>query len=97
MSKVLWMPSALEDLRSLQEFISRDSEVYANKFVDDVFKVTERLEIFPESGRIVPEIGIPTVREVIYGSYRIIYELMDDMVNIVAVIHGKRLLSDIMP
>ena len=95
MSNVLWMPSALEDLKGIQEFISRDSVYYANKFVDGVFDATEKLEIFPEMGRIVPELGIPSVREIFYGSYRIIYELIDDDASIVAVIHGKRLLPDI--
>ena len=94
MSKALWMPSALDDLRIIQEFIARDSVYYAKKFVDEAFRATERLEIFPESGRIVPEIGLPTLREIVYGSYRIIYELIQNRVHVVAVIHGKRLLPD---
>ena len=95
MSNVLWMPSALADLRGIQEYISRDSIYYADKFVDEAFDATEKLEIFPEMGRIVPELGIPSVREIFYGSYRIIYELINDDAHIIAVIHGKRLLPDI--
>ena len=95
MSNVLWMPSALEDLKGIQEYISRDSVYYADKLVDEVFDATEKLELFPEMGRIVSELGIPTVREIFYGSYRIIYELIDDNAHIIAVIHGKRLLPDI--
>ena len=85
----------MEDLKGIQEYISRDSVYYANKFVDEVFDATEKLEIFPEMGRIVPELAIPTVREIFYGSYRIIYELINDNALIIAVIHGKRLLPDI--
>ena len=95
MSAVLWMPSAVADLQNIQEYISKDSVFYANKFVDDVFSATEKLEIFPEIGRIVPELGVQSVREIFHGSYRIIYELINDNPQVVAVVHGKRLLPDI--
>jgi len=94
MSKVVWSPSALDDLKIIHEYIARDSSSYANKFTECVFNATERLLIFPQSGRIVPEIGNPNIREIGHGSYRIIYELIDDKVNVVAVVHGRRLLPD---
>jgi plasmid stabilization system protein ParE len=94
MNKIIWAPSALNDLRKIHEYIARDSLSYANKFTDGAFDATERLSIFPQSGRVVPEIGNPSIREVGYNSYRIIYELIDDKVNVVAVIHGRRLLPD---
>lgn len=97
MSKVQWMPSALEDLQGIQKYIARDSIYYANKFVDEAFKATELLASFPESGRMVPELENPAIREVIYGSYRIIYEFTNDNVYVVAVVHGKRLLPDVYP
>ena len=93
MSKVSWMPSALDDLKSIRDYIAKDSVYYAEKFVDGAFKAAERLEQFPKSGRMVPEIGNPVLREIIYGSYRIIYELDDNSnVQILTVIHGMRLL-----
>jgi len=91
MSKVLWMPSALNDLQHIQEFIARDSVYYANKFVDETFEATEQLELFSEMGRVVPEFEIPTIREIIHGAYRIIYELVDNKVNIVAMVHVRRM------
>ena len=95
MSKVLWMPSALADLQSIREYISRDSAYYADKFVGEAFKSTEKLEIFPEIGRVVPELGISSVREIFLGSYRIIYELINGEAQVVAMVHGKRLLPDV--
>ena len=41
-------------------------------FVDNVFEAVKRLEIFPRSGRIVPEIGQEDIREILFGSYRIV-------------------------
>jgi plasmid stabilization system protein ParE len=91
MSDVIWTQAALDDLSVIQDYIARDSVYYAEKFVDDAFKATERLSIFPESGRIVPERSDPDFREIIFGSYRIIYKIVGDDVNIVTMIHGKRI------
>jgi len=94
MSRIVWMPSALDDLKSIRDYIAKDSEYYASKFLDGVFDKAERLVEFPLSGRIVPELGNPSVREIIYGSYRIIYEISNNNVFVLTVIHGMRLLPD---
>jgi plasmid stabilization system protein ParE len=86
------MPSALDDLKNIRDYIAKDSVYYAKKFVDGAFKAAERLEYFSKSGRMVPEMENPALREIIYGSYRIIYELDNSNVQILTVIHGMRLL-----
>ena len=52
MIDVIWVPSALEDLKKIKEYIASDSVHYANKFTEGVFDETERLTVFPKSGRI---------------------------------------------
>jgi len=94
MIDVVWVPSALDDLRKIKEYIARDSTNYASKFIEGAFDATERLSVFSKSGRIVPEYQNPNIREIGYGSYRIIYELVDDGVFVVAVIHVRRLLPE---
>ena len=47
---------------------------------------------FPQSGQMVPEYQDSDIREVIEGSYRVIYEISADEVRVLAVIHGARLL-----
>jgi addiction module RelE/StbE family toxin len=94
MIDVIWVQSALNDLKKIKEYISRDSVHYANKFTDGAFDATERLAIFPKSGRVVPEYQNPNIREISHGSYRIIYEIVNDEVYIVAVVHGRRLLPE---
>jgi len=93
MIEVIWVPSAIDDLRKIQEYIARDSMNYARKFTEDAFNSTERLTIFPKSGRVVPEYGNPNIREIGHGSYRIIYELVNGEVHVLAVIHGRRLIG----
>ncbi|MBD2766613.1 type II toxin-antitoxin system RelE/ParE family toxin [Hymenobacter sp. BT664] len=46
--------------------------------MDGIFAKVEQLLSFPQLGRMVPELGRPTVREVFYRQYRIIYQLMPD-------------------
>lgn len=66
----------------------------AELFARSVFEATDRLEAFPESGREVPETGRADIRELIVGSYRIIYHFLDDDAVILTVHHGARLLRD---
>ena len=85
-----WSLFALNDLENIKEYIAVDSEYYALKFIEDAFSAVERLSVFPYSGRIVPEIGSEAIREIIYGSYRIIYLVSDKAVEIITVIHKMR-------
>ena len=64
MAEVRWTLQATDDLDSIAQFISKDSPQYARLFVSDVFQAAERLSEFPKSGRIVPELNDPVVREV---------------------------------
>jgi len=90
MRRIIWAQSALDDLAGIRDYIARDSAYYAEKFVDDVFLTVERLEDFPESGRIVPERNNPDFREIIFGSYRVLYKLFDKDVYVVTIIHSRR-------
>jgi len=93
MIKVIWTDSALNDLRSIRDYIARDSVFYAEKFVEDVLSQTKKLEVFPKVGRIVPEKNSRSIREIIFGSYRIIYKVTDKVAYIVTIVHGKRMLE----
>jgi len=93
MAKIKWTPQALEDIEAIANFIARDSTHYAGMFTVKVFDVVERLELFPESGRIVPELNRKEIREVILGNYRIIYRVKGDIVEILTVYHSARLLE----
>jgi len=93
MAPVRWTPQAADDLEAIAAFIARDSPHFAGLFVADILQVVDRLADFPESGRIVPEIGEKSIREIILGSYRIIYRLRRDAVEILTVHHGARLLD----
>ena len=93
MVKVLWTEFAIEDLKSIQDYISKDSKVYASRFVEKIMSRVDQLEANPKSGRIVPEFNIETLRELIEGNYRIIYKIDSDFIGIVRVHHSARQLK----
>ena len=93
MAEVRWTTQAADDLELIAEFIAHDSPHYASLFVVDVLTAVERLERFPESGRIVPEKNDPKVREIILGNYRIVYRRRADVAEILTIHHGARLLD----
>jgi addiction module RelE/StbE family toxin len=93
MVKVIWTEFAVEDLRSIHAYISQDSKVYADKFIEKIISRVEQLETHPKSGRVVPEFNVETLRELIEGNYRIIYKVNSDFIGIVRVHHSARQLK----
>jgi addiction module RelE/StbE family toxin len=95
MVKVVWAEFALEDLKTIHDYISKDSKVYASRFVEKLISRVDQLETNPKSGRIVPEFNNETLRELIEGNYRIIYKTDSDFIGIVRVHHSARQLKSI--
>lgn len=93
MAIIRWTLQAADDLEAITDFIAQDSRHYANLLAMEVLNKVERLEAFPDSGRIVPEIGDPKIRELLYGSYRIIYRVSEESVEILTVYHSARILN----
>ncbi|MBN1215662.1 MAG: type II toxin-antitoxin system RelE/ParE family toxin, partial [Candidatus Lokiarchaeota archaeon] len=92
MVQIEWTERSLEDLNEIYDYIARDSKSYATLFIKKIYESIQKLKDFPKIGRIVPEINISTVREIIFQNYRIIYRIMVDYVEVITVIHGSRLL-----
>lgn len=91
MTVVRWTNQAVEDLRSIRLFIERDSPRYGRLVAERLFESTMRIEEFPRSGRVIPEIGDEDYREVIVGEYRIVYRLGGNTAAILTVFRSSRL------
>lgn len=74
-------------------YVARDSVRYAALLVERIVAAVERLETFPLSGRVVPEFDDDFLREVVHGSYRIVYRLRAETIEILTVFHATRLLK----
>ena len=93
MGTVAWTPKARDDLNAAARYIGRDSPRLARSFAARIESSIDRLAIFPRSGRVVPEFGRPDIRELIVQSYRVVYRLQGDGVEILTIHHGARLLG----
>jgi len=88
-----WSPLAISRLSETAKYIALDNPVAAKRWVNKVFNQVEKLSEFPERGRMVPEVGDKTIREIISGNYRIIYRLKDREISILTLRHVKQELS----
>lgn len=88
-----WTPQAVDDLEAIVNFVSLDSLHYARLVAIDITTRIEQIVSFPLSGRIVPEVNHPSIREVIIGSYRIVYRINKSAVEVLTIWHGARLLD----
>jgi len=92
---LFWSPQSLDDLESIRAYIALDSPVYADLVVRRLVAAVERLRVFPESGRIVPERNDPVIREILERPYRVVYRVLPGQVEIVMVFHASRLFPDL--
>ena len=90
--RILWSPLALERVEEISDYIAYDSPSAASRWVDAVLQKVELLKSSPEIGRMVPEVGAPSIREIVFGNYRIIYRLSDKTVAILTVRSFKQIL-----
>ena len=93
--KILWTEPASTDLESIYTFIANDSEYYARSFTAKIGDSVKRLERFPQSGRIVPELNDEKIRELTVRNYRIIYEIHESAIRILTILHAARELTNL--
>jgi len=87
---IRWSETAVADLESIRDFISEDSETEAIKFLNEIKKKVLEIPDFPFLGRIVPEMDDEKIREIIFGNYRIIFEIQNDLIKVHTILHQRR-------
>jgi plasmid stabilization system protein ParE len=89
--RVVWSDEALADLTGIHDYIAQHSPHYAALTVERLLDALDRVADYPESGRMVPELAEPAVREVIHGAYRLVYELREGRAEVLTVFRASRL------
>ena len=92
MVRLNWLSSAKFNLIQIYNYIYEDSAYYAVKTVNGILKLTDNLKFSPYMGRKVLEYNLNELRELIYKSYRIIYEVKANKILIRRIWHSARLL-----
>jgi toxin ParE1/3/4 len=85
-----WTEAALAQLGAIQAYIAQTSPFYAERMVQRILERAPQLVAFPDSGRMVPELNRPDIREVIEGPYRVIYQRTAERLDVLAVVHGRQ-------
>ena len=92
MAEIVWSSEAETNLSSIHAYIAHDNPAVADRIIGELVKSAERLREFTASGRPVEELREQGVREIIVAPYHIAYDVAGDIVEILKVWHGKRLL-----
>ncbi|WEK56084.1 MAG: type II toxin-antitoxin system RelE/ParE family toxin [Candidatus Cohnella colombiensis] len=90
MVELIWSPRALKDMELIFEYIKQDSTEMARVFVNDLIQTATAIPEFPYSGRLVSEFNRDNIREKIYQSYRIIYRIRGQEVELITFLHQSR-------
>ncbi len=93
MAKIIWSELALDDLKNIHDYISKDSMIYANRVIEKIIHRIDQLENFTKSGRVVPELNNNSIRELIQNNYRIIYKVTTQEIFIVSIHHASKLME----
>ena len=91
--KVVWSELAVERAYDEARYIAEDKPEAALAWLEGLFRSTDRLERFPKSGKLVPEIGRAEYRQIVYRSHRIVYRVENKQVSILTVRRFKQLLE----
>jgi addiction module RelE/StbE family toxin len=88
--QIIFAPQSLRDLEATVRYVSyHNNPEVAVRFGTQLVEKALTLATLPERGRIVPEVGHP-YREIIFKSYRIVYRLTGNKVEIIRFWHAAR-------
>ena len=90
MRKIHWTDEAIDQALKIREYLASTSPAYAVMVINRIFERTDQLLQFPESGPLYKKAGLPQVRELLVRPYKLIYEVTDKQIRILAVFHQRQ-------
>jgi len=89
MAKLVFAPSARQDLSDVFDYIARDKPIAAAKWVDKIEEKCRLIATMPEFGEKRPEHG-EEIRSSVIGRYVVFYRSIVGGIEVVRVIAGDR-------
>ena len=96
MAEIVWTAPALQQLDAIAEYIALDNPAAASRLVQQVFAKVERLQQFPDSGRIPLELPHSIYQEIILPPCRIFYRQAGEQVLILHIMRDEQQLRTFM-
>jgi len=91
---VAFAETARRDLWEILEYIQIESPRASKKIIREFYDRLKKIASFPKAGRMIPEMNEPSLREILVGSYRLMYRLEEKRAVVLRVLHGKRLFPE---
>lgn len=88
--RVVWTESAQRALDEVIDYIAQESTDNAVQVLTRALDTAASLSTLADRGRVVREIGDPTLRELPVYDYRLLYRVRDDRIVVRAFLHGAR-------
>ncbi|NOX89808.1 MAG: type II toxin-antitoxin system RelE/ParE family toxin [Calditrichaeota bacterium] len=86
--KIIWSKESLRQLIEVENYVSKDNPERSAKFINKLIDCAEKVTDYPFKGRIVPEFSSDEIREVFEKTYRIVYGISEDQIEILTVFEG---------
>lgn len=83
--EIVWTSEAQKNLKEIADYISRDSEFYAEKTIYLIYQACLRLRDYPEIGMPIPIKSEFTLRRILVKSYRVVYCFHNNKIYIASV------------
>ena len=94
MARLIWTEPALTDWEVIADYIALAKPDAAKRYLQRVFAAVDRLEQFPNSGSLPPEISDLPYRQVVLPPCRIFYRVEKEQVFILHVMRSDRLFRE---
>jgi toxin ParE1/3/4 len=89
-ARVGWSSNARLEVVQIQHYIERDSKANAVQVIGRLLDAANRLKNYPLSGRVIQQWNNPARRELIVGSYRLMYHVSLSDIVVFSVRHTRR-------
>lgn len=87
---IIWSERAVKNLKSIEKYIAENSTNQSKIVVNEIINCVEKLRLLPYMGSMVQELNDIKFRQLIKYSYRIIYTIQNDQVQVITIIHSKQ-------
>ena len=88
--KIVWSPTARRRAQAAVDHIALDRPQTSLEWLDGLVRRVDLLRDLPEQGRVVREWHESSVREVFHDPYRVIYEVLDDRLEVLTLSHFRQ-------